>query len=92
MSILIKGMEMPVERQSFTITIQYNGLVLDSETGIPIGEAYELPPHGRLIDADAICAECRNSAEEYDGIYPDCNYCIAHGAPTIIEAEVEAEG
>ena len=50
MSVLIKGMKMPVERQSFTITIQYNGLVFDSKTGIPIGEACELPPHGDLID------------------------------------------
>ncbi len=50
--ILIKGMEMPTERESFNLTIKYNGMVLDTETGIQVAEAYELPPHGRLIDAD----------------------------------------
>ena len=54
MSILIKGMEMPTERESYTITVKYNGLVFDAETGIQVAEAYELPPHGRLIDADAL--------------------------------------
>ena len=44
-------------------------------------------PHGRLIDKDVICNECRRIAEEYDGVYPDCTYCPAHLAPTIIEAE-----
>lgn len=52
MSILIKGMEMPKERESFTVTIKYNGLVFDTETGIQVAEAQEVPPHGRLIDAD----------------------------------------
>ena len=52
-SILIKDMEMPKERGSFTVTIKYNGLVFDTETGIQVAEAYELPPHGRLIEAEA---------------------------------------
>ena len=55
MSILIKGIEMPTERESFNLAIKYNGTVLDTETGMQIAEAYELPPHGRLIEeADAI--------------------------------------
>lgn len=54
MSILIKGMEMPKERESFTLTIKYNGLVFDTETGIQVAEAHELLPHGRLIDADVM--------------------------------------
>lgn len=53
-SILIKDMEMPKERESFTVTIKYNGTVLDTETGMQVAEAHELPPHGRLIDADAL--------------------------------------
>lgn len=48
MSILITGMEMPKERESFTLTIKYNGLVFDTETGIQVAEAQEIPPHGRL--------------------------------------------
>lgn len=52
MSIIIKGLEMPTERESFTLTIKYNGTVLDTETGMQVAEAHELPTHGRLIDAD----------------------------------------
>ena len=98
MSVYIKGMEMPKERESFTVTIKYNGTVLDTETGMQVAEAYELPPHGRLIDADALklshCKECT--------LYPDkclektdegCDwesiYHIEHCAPTIITADKE---
>lgn len=52
MSVLINGMEMPTERESFTITVKYNGIVLDTETGIQVAEAHEVPAHVRLIDAD----------------------------------------
>ena len=54
MSIIITGLEMPTERESFNLTIKYNGTVLDTETWIQVAEAHELPPHGRLIDADAL--------------------------------------
>ncbi len=54
MSIIITGLEMPTERESFNLTIMYNGTVLDTETGMQVAEAYELSPHGRLIDADAL--------------------------------------
>ncbi len=54
MSIIITGLEMPTERESFNLTIKYNGTVLDTETGMQVAEAYELPPHGRLIDADEV--------------------------------------
>jgi hypothetical protein len=50
-------------------------------------KAVPVPPHGRTIDKDVMCNECRRIAEEYDGIYPDCTYCPAHLAPTIIPAE-----
>ena len=50
-----------------------------------------VPDHGRLIDADVICAECKRVAEEYDGIYPDCAYCPVNLAPADIEA-MEGEG
>lgn len=48
-----------------------------------------VPDHGRLIDKDVMCKECRSVAEEYDGIYPDCTYCPANLAPTIIPAKEE---
>lgn len=49
-----------------------------------------VPDHGRLVDKDTVCAECRRVAGEYDGIYPDCTYCPIHIAPTIIPADKEA--
>lgn len=52
MSIIITGLEMPTERESFNLTIKYNGTVLDTETGMQVAEAHELQPHGKLIDAD----------------------------------------
>ena len=97
MGVYIKGMEMPKERESFTVTIKYNGLVFDTETGIQVAEAQEVPPHGRLIDADALAKrikdEGRNQAEYYADryapvvmAYGDC-YGKVQSAPTIVEAE-----
>ncbi len=54
MSILINDMEMPKERESFTVTIKYNGLVFDTETMIQVAEAQEVPPHYDLIDHNAL--------------------------------------
>ena len=97
MGIYIKGMEMPTERESFNLTIKYNGTVLDTETGMQVAEAHELPPHGRLIDADVLAKrikdEGRNQAEYYADryapvvmAYGDC-YEKVQSAPTIIQAE-----
>ena len=54
MSILIKGMEMPTNGELLCINIYPDGKVcidLDLECK-QIATAVELPPHGRLIDAD----------------------------------------
>ena len=58
MSIIITGLEMPTERESFNLTIKYNGTVFDTETGMQVAEAYELQPHGKLIDADVLLKKC----------------------------------
>lgn len=82
MSIIITGLKMPTERESFNLTIKYNGTVLDTETGIQVAEAHELPPHGRMIDADALC----------DGLVSNHPVVIyAKNAPTIIPASEESE-
>ena len=52
MSILIKGMEMP-KKDSMVFVIRPNGMVVDV-MGRFIGKAIHVPPHGRLIDADAL--------------------------------------
>lgn len=89
MSILIKNIEMPTERESFNLTIKYNGLVFDTETGIQVAEAYELSPHGRCIDADALVKSDRMVGKlmMYDGEYVYTQAEIDR-APTIIEAEL----
>lgn len=90
MSVLIKGMEMPkCEPLMIRITpdgeVHYVGAVGQS---VKRTKAIEIPPHGRLIDADALTelveTEFRNWEEDYDasqflGDIED--------APTIIEAE-----
>ena len=62
--VLIRGMEMPKNHNSITITIwstgDVNGLVYNRDGRIIAVreiEAIELPPHGRLIDADALILE-----------------------------------
>lgn len=87
MSILIKGMEMPKDPlYPVHATIYADGTVI---TGHGIGEfakeAVPIPPHGRLIDADAL----------YKDILEDVGYGEAERfndywlgeQPTIIEAE-----
>lgn len=60
MSILIKGMEMPVfEHQSWDIRKGADGkwYMVDTNAETSDGEWHEIipvPPHGRLIDADAL--------------------------------------
>lgn len=101
MSIFIKGIEMPKERESFQITIKYNGLVFDTETGIQIAEAHEVPDHGRLGDLDAIVAEIQDRIDNipYSSLskYREANYDVERGleqakwvvvdAPTVIPAD-----
>lgn len=107
MSILIKGMEMPTSFEECQTVLGCcdafedgtvwcrlaHGYIGDERTVCPI---VPVPPHGRLIDADALklshCKECT--------LYPDkclektdegCDwesiYHIEHCAPTIIPAE-----
>ena len=105
MGVYIKGIEMPTERESFNLTIKYNGTVLDTETGMQVAEAHELQPHGRLIDADALakaigitsmdCYECVYGSEGGSCTRGEqfCDVCAdIEYAPTIIPASEEAEG
>ena len=83
MSILIKGMEMP-KKQVYVILNQ-NGLVEVLDANNVLLEEYQavpVPPHGSLIDADALCKDgCGNCY--------GCPYdvCIITNASTIIPAE-----
>ena len=89
MSIIIKGMKMPKhDGEILCIEIYPDGTVcMDMDLQCrKIAEAKELPPHGRLIDAEEeeecawihkggmiYCPEC---AEGFDAIYKnDFKYC-----------------
>lgn len=85
MSILIKGVDMMREGQ--VLVIDSTGQVWSNEWPtrgyIKIDKATAVPvptPHGRLIDADALAAQC-----------DDPYWCVwlneIEDAPTIIEAE-----
>lgn len=78
MSILIKGMEMPKDGCHHLICVYADGTVLSGGgeyTAIPV------PPHGRLIDLDAL--------PHYTGyaLSADEVAKAVDTAPTIIEAE-----
>ena len=86
MSILIKGINMP-EGEGCKLVLQIfpNGEIRD-EHGIRLGitswaEAVPVPPHGRLIDADAL--------PRYTGYALSANEVAmaVETAPTIIEEE-----
>lgn len=85
MSVLIKGMKMPKPGTydgRLTVTLSGDALFyLFREWGAH--PAKEIPPHGRLIDADALLEHLGET--EYKGAVKR----VLMQAPTIIEAEVE---
>ena len=96
MSIIIHGMKLPKEGR-ITIEIGSDGAVYSVTKKDIWGEkyeidfpAYEIPPHGDLIDRDelkGIIGKFSLSWEYGDGV-SDCWDALIE-APTIIEAEVE---
>lgn len=93
MEIYIKGMEMPTEEQSvITINIYSDGVVTCYDDDVE-RKAVSVPPHGRLIDADALWVEINKICDRRDaGIIFDLT-CLqqllsaVRHAPTIIPAE-----
>ena len=94
MSILIKGMEMPTAEQGVrTINIYADGVVTNYAE-VTIGKAVPDPPHGRLIDADALVLPPKlndwNSVAEYVENIADC-WKAVDNATTIIPADMDKE-
>ena len=94
MSILIKGMEMPTNCESCPCKTAdaFGGLGCQATGYIPLRKANQgrpdncplvpVPPHGRLIDADALC----------DGLVSNHPVVIhAKNAPTVIPASEREE-
>lgn len=79
--IVIRGIEIPKDKQ-YALTIFPGGRVIQHWDGVVFGEteAIELPPYGRLIDADALPIKDEWSLVETNVIWD---------APTILEANKE---
>ena len=93
MSILIKGMKMPQNCCECPLTYYedasclFTGIValsIGRQAACPL---VEVPPHGRLIDADVLSQIYR--FDDYGKAVVDCE--DMDNAPTIIEAEVDDE-
>ena len=106
MGIYNKGMEMPKEGGLRVLCVYGDGSIRMPVWGKGLVkaeymQASELPPHGRLIDADQFksdeCGICDGCCETFNG--NECSMCQKEGrcdfmkdiddAPTIIEAEVK---
>lgn len=86
MSVLIKGMEMPNKKSGAVLIIYPDGKCAVEDGAIL--QAVELPPHGRLIDADALIVDLMDRGVE--GLQTDDWYEIKQAvedAPTIVEAD-----
>lgn len=103
MSILIKGMEKPKECYCCPCsTINMNGrwgkcnLLGRDYAGNP-HKIYndcplvEIPPHGRLIDADKylnkVKYEAEGMSEDYGDVFINCTDWVLGKEPTVIESE-----
>lgn len=94
MSILIKGMEMPIfEHQSWDIRKGADGkwYMVDTNAETSDGVWHEItliPPHGRLIDADALAVH-KFVGTEYNIPISDGVACYRRGWNDAIEAIME---
>lgn len=106
MSVLIEGMEMPKNCDECPCYYETEGAwrnecqVLREECAISEGRPswcplVEIPPHGRLIDADALEDRCSRQATDEWNKSTGTNWGYAYAtfesdvedAPTVIEAE-----
>ncbi len=95
MSILIKGVEMSADGRLFAVIIDTaSGTVAIPKDGfyeaVDGAEAVPVPPHGRLIDADALMEHCVDLPREV-GYMPIVYKSYITNAPTVIEAEEDAQ-
>ena len=88
MSILIRDMEMPPQGEFKHIRIYENGEVtVEVDTGKEVYEAVianaiPIPPHGRLIDADAL----KDKPVPINGVWDDERNVFRYYPPTYMQA------
>ncbi len=85
MSILIKGISMPSKKNGAVLIIYPDGKCAVEDGAIL--QAVELPPHGRLIDADALSDDLITMTVHIEAAGSLLR--MVRAAPTIIEAEGE---
>lgn len=99
MSVLIKGMEMPKRCEKCRCCKTYEKGIYCTLTITPIlgnGNArldncplIEVPPHGRLIDADALISKIQYTDDFYETPFVDWDDIL--DAPTVIPADKDGE-
>ena len=95
MSLLIRGVQYP--RSSPLTLIIYPDGTVSSVYDNQRGTAVPVPPHGRLIDADALEDDDPDVCNSFmrDGYVESCEWGYSHeqirNAPTIIPASEEGE-
>lgn len=110
MSLMIHGVSMPKDNQVLLIDPLGNARLFRGQevpvtkTGLFVGKAVELPPHGRLGDLDALAAKDNADYEDAMASIADVSsrsiVCLIHyaaqkmiaEAPTIIPAGPEGGG
>lgn len=87
MSILIKGVNLPRSGVRYLLAVDSDGKVYNwrSEES-PSCKAFNVPSHGRLIDADALMVRVERETPLSD-VYEKTMRRYLNTAPTIIEAE-----
>ena len=98
MSVLIKGLKMPRNCYDCGVSFCAGGdlfwcglaeteVSIDTDERDPDCPLVPVPPHGRLIDADALLKGCERVATEYATREFAFSQTAIETAPTIIEAE-----
>ena len=92
MSILIKGMEMPTSCEKCEFhdgwCLRLPGIVQAMNERREDCPLVPVPPHGRLIDADALLKKCEFVCTDDDEDIRAVRYSTIEDAPTIIPAEL----
>lgn len=102
MGVYLPNVDMPKGDKVLTVQICPDGSIWQQYRGtVPNAKAVPIPPHGRLIDADALRAKQQEDADLFQGSTAYCDKCrrdeamnaVANivNAPTIIPAEPSKE-
>lgn len=86
MSVLVQGLKMPQGESCVTVRIWGDGRVIGVHNDSLVKHAIELPPHGDLIDRDAMEREVCGGCVHGEHKYSNCIDCALANAPTIIPA------